>query len=204
MTKRAAYLASIALLATTAVPASAAQIVADFTINVSGTGDDDYVSTPFDLFNPSLGQLTLVTESITGPLTWSTNNPGEQLQLIAMLTSAGQLVSASVTGSATHVKVSLNGVSNNASLFQRLGTAQETLFARGSDDNLSGDPLFGQFTYFYTPAVPPTPPPTGAVPEPSTWAMMLIGFAGLSYAVRRRGAVRAISASPGTSRPTLP
>jgi hypothetical protein len=38
------------------------------------------------------------------------------------------------------------------------------------------------------------PPPAG-VPEPSTWAMMLIGFAGLGYAaVRRKGAGRAISA----------
>jgi hypothetical protein len=26
----------------------------------------------------------------------------------------------------------------------------------------------------------------GAVPEPSTWAMMLIGFAGLGYAAMRR------------------
>ena len=35
----------------------------------------------------------------------------------------------------------------------------------------------------------------GSVPEPSTWAMMLIGFAGLGYAaVRRKGAVHAISA----------
>jgi PEP-CTERM motif len=35
----------------------------------------------------------------------------------------------------------------------------------------------------------------GEVPEPSTWAMMLLGFAGLGYAaVRRRGAVRAIPA----------
>jgi hypothetical protein len=34
-----------------------------------------------------------------------------------------------------------------------------------------------------------------AAPEPSTWAMMLLGFVGLGYAaVRRRGAVRAISA----------
>ena len=33
------------------------------------------------------------------------------------------------------------------------------------------------------------------VPEPSTWAMMLVGFAGLGYAaVRRKDAVRAISA----------
>jgi hypothetical protein len=29
------------------------------------------------------------------------------------------------------------------------------------------------------------PPPTPPVPEPSTWAMMLIGFAGLGYASRR-------------------
>jgi PEP-CTERM motif len=34
-----------------------------------------------------------------------------------------------------------------------------------------------------------------AVPEPSTWAMMLVGFAGLGYAAsRRKGAVQAISA----------
>jgi hypothetical protein len=33
------------------------------------------------------------------------------------------------------------------------------------------------------------------VPEPSTWAIMLLGFAGLGYAsLRRKGAVRAISA----------
>jgi PEP-CTERM motif len=35
----------------------------------------------------------------------------------------------------------------------------------------------------------------GAIPEPSTWAMMLIGFAGLGYAaVRRKGLLRTISA----------
>jgi PEP-CTERM motif len=35
----------------------------------------------------------------------------------------------------------------------------------------------------------------GAVPEASTWAMMLIGFAGLGYAaVRRKGVLRTISA----------
>jgi hypothetical protein len=47
------------------------------------------------------------------------------------------------------------------------------------------------FTFAFTNV---TPPPT-PVPEPSTWAMMLIGFAGLGYATtRRKGAVRAISA----------
>jgi hypothetical protein len=41
-------------------------------------------------------------------------------------------------------------------------------------------------TYTYTPA---------AVPEPSTWAMMLVGFGGLGYAaIRRRGSRRSVSA----------
>jgi hypothetical protein len=35
------------------------------------------------------------------------------------------------------------------------------------------------------------PVSTGGVPEPSTWAMMLIGFAGLGWAVRRRAAAPA-------------
>jgi PEP-CTERM motif len=38
-------------------------------------------------------------------------------------------------------------------------------------------------------------PLTLAAPEPSTWAMMLIGFVGLGYAaVRRKGAVRTVTA----------
>jgi hypothetical protein len=32
-----------------------------------------------------------------------------------------------------------------------------------------------------------TPPPPPAVPEPSTWAMMLIGFGAVGFAMRRRG-----------------
>jgi len=33
--------------------------------------------------------------------------------------------------------------------------------------------------FFYTPV-------TGAVPEPATWAMMLLGFGGIGAAMRRR------------------
>src|ERR1700722_19345053 len=132
MTKRGAYLASIVILAIAPGPASAAQIVADFTISVSGSGDENYLSTPFDLFDPSLGTLTLVTETITGPLTWLPTDPGEGLRLTTLLTSAAQIVPASVTGGATPFKVSLNGVSVFANLFEGSGTKQETLFVRGS------------------------------------------------------------------------
>jgi hypothetical protein len=48
--------------------------------------------------------------------------------------------------------------------------------------------LSGVVTYDYTPGTP-------VVPEPSTWAMMLIGFACLGYAaLRRKDAAHAISA----------
>lgn len=36
------------------------------------------------------------------------------------------------------------------------------------------------------PIVIPPPPTTGAVPEPSTWAMMMLGFAGIGYMTWRR------------------
>jgi len=38
---------------------------------------------------------------------------------------------------------------------------------------------------------PVDPPPPGAVPEPSTWALMLIGFAGLGFVAHRRAKKRA-------------
>ena len=35
---------------------------------------------------------------------------------------------------------------------------------------------------------------TGAAPEPATWALMLLGFAGLGYAGFRQSRARAVSA----------
>jgi hypothetical protein len=57
----------------------------------------------------------------------------------------------------------------------------------------------GGFTFFaegfaergsfaVTPVV--TPPPVGAIPEPGTWALMLMGFGFVGAAMRRRGVVR--------------
>jgi len=55
--------------------------------------------------------------------------------------------------------------------------------------------LEGTVTYDFTPLPPPSSTALLAAPEPSTWAMMLVGFAGLGYtALRRKSAVRAISA----------
>jgi hypothetical protein len=64
------------------------------------------------------------------------------------------------------------------------------------DPFLFFDPSFqlaNQYTIQVTPGVGNANP---AVPEPSTWAMMILGFAGLGYlACRRRGQVNGLSAS---------
>jgi PEP-CTERM motif len=58
------------------------------------------------------------------------------------------------------------------------GTAPSPRVFLASQDAHSGQDVGSIFTFTNV-----TPPP--AVPEPSTWAMMLIGFAGLGYASRR-------------------
>jgi hypothetical protein len=47
--------------------------------------------------------------------------------------------------------------------------------------NASGDPFTGSYY-----SVTVTDPPPTSAPEPSTWAMMLLGFAGLGFVAMRR------------------
>ena len=68
------------------------------------------------------------------------------------------------------------------------GTTQESLAVAQSPGagTLSGDSLTGELTFTYTPA---------AAPEVSTWAMMLVGFAGVGYVlVRCKPAHRSVQA----------
>jgi hypothetical protein len=51
-----------------------------------------------------------------------------------------------------------------------MGTAADTIQS-------SGAALTGSLTFDFTPA--------SAVPEPSTWAIMLLGFAGLGFTFRQ-------------------
>ena len=166
------------ILATTPLPASAAKIVENFTIGVSGEADQHFFSTAFNLFDPSLGTLLSVAESVTGSPTWTPADSGDQLLLVLTLTGGSQFIFASGGGSQV-INVDLSGVGGvNDPLFVGVGTTQERLAASESPDvgTLSGE-LTGKVTYTYTP-----------VPEPSIWAMLLLGFAGLGYATFRHKA----------------
>jgi hypothetical protein len=70
------------------------------------------MNSPFDLFDPSLGTLTGVAESVTGSLTWDFGeDAGETLLLALAKTGASQIFTLGGDGSQVIV-VSLNGAGN--------------------------------------------------------------------------------------------
>ena len=76
---------------TALAPASAASFVEDFTISVSGEADQNFLSSPFALFDPKLGTLLSVNESVSGSLTWEFgNDTGDTLLLASGKTGASQ------------------------------------------------------------------------------------------------------------------
>jgi hypothetical protein len=76
-----------------------------------------------------------------------------------------------------------------------LTAGSEEAFSLGGTAGASADPLItidpsfanaAEYSIVVSPGVANALPPAMAVPEPSIWAMMLIGFSGLSYAGYRR------------------
>jgi hypothetical protein len=95
--------------------------------------------------------------------------------------------------------------SQGASLFERAtaaaGTALSPLIGLEFDPYLTG----GQVVPLDTP-LPPTPPVDppityAAVPEPSAWAMLILGVAGLGAVLRRRNVARAARSEPKLGHP---
>lgn len=173
-------------------------IVATLSVTVEPTGVPNLFSSPlsgvgfqFPLFNPSLGTLDSVSVMLSGDISWVSfaQNP-----IVGFFVDyegnsvAGQDFHLS-TGTPT-ILINLSGstsFSNDLNGFLGTGTGRFDFVAFTTDlpDNTvtieSVGPLTGSITYDYTPnglALAPS------VPETSTWAMMLIGFAGLGFAGR--------------------
>jgi PEP-CTERM motif len=198
MMRAAAFLALTAgLLAATPDVARAATQKLDLTLIVSGgTANQEYYSNSYLLFDPSLGTLNEVSQTISGSLTWTPGgaDPSE-LELFSRRLSqqSSQTFLSSSSTDPRVIDVDLMSEASDPrtlSIFTGIGSIVSFFEARETPRRprgmLSGV-LSGFVTYDYTPLTP-------AVPEPSTWAMLMIGFAGLGYAaVRRRGAPRPLS-----------
>jgi hypothetical protein len=173
-------------LATAPIAASAATIMQSITIDIptGASSDDNFMSSTFAGFDPKTGTLTSAEVSLSGSLTWTPGSPIGPFGAMLALVLASPIPASQGFMSATPetIDIDLNGAAAGFAIGP--GPQQERLVASDSSDGGSftgGGILGGTVTYTFTPAVP-------TVPEPSTWAMMLIGFAGLGYAAFRRKA----------------
>jgi hypothetical protein len=206
-------LAAAGLLIAAPVSATANTQVFSFTVELSGSDGIISLLSPaalvfhssaFPLFDPKLGTLNSLSETITGSATWTT---GRQFELSggqsgasgATLTVSDDIAVQtlkSFTSDPLHIDFDVSGtVSDGADLLAFIGGGRKTTYLAltGSgvpSQTLSATTLDGTLTYDYTAAA--GIPTSAPVPEPSTWVMMLIGFAGLGYAaVRQRRIPRA-------------
>jgi probable HAF family extracellular repeat protein len=167
-------------------------------------------TTPTSLGN--LGGITSVANAINNAgkvVGWSSTNPvgpqnayafiwtgGTMTALVNLanaggsvaydINNAGQVVGDTIMTGGTHATlwqnntpIDLNAVLNSSGL----GWVLEDAFANNDRGQIVGwgfNPLGQQEAYLLTPSG------VGGVPEPSTWAMMILGFAGIGFMVYRR------------------
>lgn len=177
------------------------------TIQVNTTGDDDFIGFVLG-FNP--GDLTSATTDFL-LIDWKQGNQGS----FGCTASAGLAISsvsaglgnnagawchqgAGVTELARGTTLGNVGWADNALYTFDLAYTPTNVqvFVNGAlQMNVNGafsDGRFGFYNYSQAQVeyagitTQVLPPPTGAVPEPSTWAMMMFGFGALGFGMRRR------------------
>jgi hypothetical protein len=179
--------AGLALVAVLGVvkPAQADTIVNDFTVDgIASPGALGIASSSFARFDPTIGALTGVTLSFAGTadLTVTGDLPFADFESVSPASNVHQnlFIGLGSQRDAGSFSISANGtITDDFDAFEGSGT-QALEFVFGVDNAVvTVNGQSGTLTYEYTPTSP-------AVPEPSTWAMMLVGFAGLGYAGYRR------------------
>jgi PEP-CTERM motif len=192
LTTASAYVAFL-LVPTVASPAT---IVEPYTVRLPVEAGPPLVlvSSDFQQFDPALGTLNDVQVTLTGTFRWLASGPGSGLAVgldfggIQVRTppfpfDGVETFNLMATGTSPPELQFFTGTSSITGEVAFFFGSNPDVIAQGSARDLQGT-----VTYDYTPTV-------AAIPEPSTWAMVLIGFAGLGFAFRqsrRRGVVRLI------------
>jgi hypothetical protein len=197
---RAMSLAAIATMgiATTPIPASAAnQIITEsFSVTIPNSTvpnvsqpDAQFESTPFPLFADSTGLLQSVTVTVSGAV--KVVSLIEDPDVLIYLRGVTSVIGQGVAAGTTDVMISINDQTGS---YVGTGNGQvQVTLNTGDPPNTdlieSVGPLDGVVTYTYKPRT------LAAIPEPSTWAMMLVGFAGLGFAGYRASGMAAVPTS---------
>jgi PEP-CTERM motif len=190
-TIRSVLLAAAVGVAVLAPQAAGANVITEtYTMTqfpaVSADGLNLFPDSPVAEFNPADGTLTSVAESLTGTATWTSNtgNPFLSALLFPAMPAETQLFFTPGT-----ITFAISGSPTDLNDFKGTGSVGVALRLTTSDTGdafaTSASGLMGTITYTYTPA------PAPAVPEPSTWAMMGVGFGllGLLGYRKTRGAL---------------
>jgi PEP-CTERM motif len=186
---RALILRVLATAVLTAAPlaASADTITLKFSIPIpAGNSNNSFPSSRIRQFDGSLGTLTDTTIALTDSMTWTPGSAvgGASLATLTVtLHSGSTALSQTFTGAPgkpQRIELDLHGDIAAIGQSAVLTTSEASIFG-----SLSRNFLEGTVTYGYIPfpssIVDPPPIVGDTVPEPSTWAMMLIGFAGVAY-----------------------
>jgi PEP-CTERM motif len=179
---------TVGVLAITPVAASADTIMETFTIEVSGSANQTFTSSTFAGFDPSLGALMGATVSLMGSTIWtSSSSPATlSMELSLPIPSSEFFPFGGEPGDPQTVEIDMTGTVPPGGIGPDRHEEELSVSDSPGDGTLGSAVLRGTVTYTFTRA-------GSTVPEPSTWAMMLVGLAGLGYAaLRRRGALRAI------------
>jgi hypothetical protein len=178
---RSGLLAAAVGIAVLAPQAASANVITEtYTMTqvpaVSADGLSLFPDSPVAEFNPADGTLTSVAESLKGTATWTSNTIDANLFALLFPGTPAETQFFFTPGTITFA---ISGSPTDLNDFKGTGSVGVALRLTTSDTGdtfaTSASGLMGTITYTYTPAASP------AVPEPSTWAMMALGFAGLGF-----------------------
>ena len=156
------------------ITVSPASNLNDGAITLTGANDADLIGSAYtNNFNPGAGTTLFGIDAFTDSLVRSTNaNAGTyaSVGLLGILLGSTDALGFDISGSTGAGFFSVNDIFYSVNL----ATGGSTSIGRIGTQGITGITI-------------------AAVPEPGTWAMMLIGFGAIGMAVRRRRSVRGLA-----------